>query len=143
MEYLNTDISLLPPCPLQIQPTSAAQNISYSLHRNMNRYIGFFIRNIYSCFLLSSLPLGMRSPFLNSPPAFCHPASLKVCMGMLNAQSMQYSRTSTFFFFHTCIMCLCKLVFFFPCTIQLFIVWILEDLPQFLTVAIYLVNLFG
>lgn len=114
MEYLNTDISLLPPCPLQIQPTSAAQNISYSLHRNMNRYIGFFIRNIYSCFLLSSLPLGMRSPFLNSPPAFCHPASLKVCMGMLNAQSMQYSRTSTFFFFffHTCIMCLCKLVFF-------------------------------
>lgn len=110
MEYLNTDISLLPPCPLQTQPTSAAQNISYSLHRNMNRYIGFFIRNIYSCFLLSSLPLGMRSPFLNSPRPFVTLRVLKVCMGMSNAQSMQYSRTYTFFF-HTCIMCLCKLGF--------------------------------
>lgn len=43
MEYLNTDISLLPPAPFQIQPTSAAQNISYSLHRNTNRYISFFL----------------------------------------------------------------------------------------------------
>lgn len=46
------------------------------------------------------------------------------------------------FFFHTCIMCLYKLGFF-PCTIQLFIVWSLEDLPQVSAVAIYLVNLFG
>lgn len=56
--------------------------------------------NIHSCFLLSSLPLGMRSPFLNltlpPPLSFCQPASLKVCMGMLNAQSMQYSRTLLF-----------------------------------------------
>ena len=110
MEYLNTDISLLPPAPFQIQPTSAAQNISYSLHRNTNRYISFFfIGNIYSCFLLSSLPLGMRSPFLNSPRPFVTLRVLRVCMGMLNAQSMQYSRT--LLFFHTCIMCLCKLGF--------------------------------
>lgn len=111
MEYLNTDISLLPPCPLQIQPTSAAQNISYSLHRNMNRYIGFFIRNILFMFPFIISTIGHEKPLSQLPPAFCHPASLKVCMGMSNAQSMQYSRTSTFFFFHTCIMCLCKLGF--------------------------------
>lgn len=69
----------------------------------------FFIGNIYSCFLLSSLPLGMRSPFLNSPRPFVTLRVLRVCMGMLNAQSMQYSRT--LLFFHTCIMCLCKLGF--------------------------------
>lgn len=37
-----------------------------------------------------------EAPF-STPPGLCHPASLKVCMGMLNAQSMQYSRTSFFF----------------------------------------------
>lgn len=55
---------------------------------------------------------GHEKPLSQLPLAFCHPASLKVRMGMLNAQSMQYSRTLLFFFFsHTCIMCFCKLGF--------------------------------
>lgn len=65
-------------------------------------------------------------------------------MGMLNAQSMQYSRTVCvwvlFSFPITCIMCLCK---FFPCTIQvLFIVWSLENLSQTQLWLFILANLF-
>lgn len=69
----------------------------------------FFIRNIYSCFLLSSLPLGMRSPFLNSPWPFVTLRVLKYVWAcwMHNQCNIQ----GLYFFFHTCIMCLCKLGF--------------------------------
>lgn len=96
--WWNTWTQTFHSCPpalvlFQIQPTSAAQNISYSLHRNMNRYISFYYQKHFLMFPLIISTIGHEKPLSQLPLAFCHPASLKVCMGMLNAQSMQYSRT--------------------------------------------------
>ena len=110
MEYLNTDISLLPPAPFQIQPTSAAQNISYSLHRNTNRYISFFYWKHLFMFPFIISTTGHEKPLSQLSPAFCHPASLKSMYGHVECTINAIFKDFTFFF-HTCIMCLCKLGF--------------------------------
>lgn len=63
----------------------------------MNRYMSFFYQKHLFMFPFIISTIGHEKPLSQLPPAFCHPASLKVCMGMLNAQSMQYSRTLLFF----------------------------------------------